>query len=296
MRNEELQIRDPFVLPVPGEGKYYLFGSTDKNIWGPGTGFDFYVGEDLENWDGPYPAFRPEAGFFAERNFWAPEVYAYHGRYYMFATFRRTDTELIGTAVLAADQIRGPYKLHSEGPVTPKDWPALDGTLFVDEEGQPWMVFCHEWTQVIDGRVCAMKLTEELKEAAVEPVELFRASQAPWTERLESKSTDAGDVYVTDGPFLHRASDGSLLMLWASFVGNRYALGVASSPSGQVTGPWIHQEKALYQNDGGHGMLFRTFEGLLMLTIHTPNKTPLERPIFLKVEEENGRLRMSGGE
>ncbi|MDQ0874671.1 hypothetical protein QFZ77_003330 [Paenibacillus sp. V4I3] len=86
---KDLQIRDPFVLPVAEEGKYYLFGSTDKNIWGKGTGFDVYVGDDLEHWEGPYPAFRPDADFYAEKNFWAPEFYAYKDRYYMFATFRR---------------------------------------------------------------------------------------------------------------------------------------------------------------------------------------------------------------
>ncbi|HTG68545.1 MAG TPA: hypothetical protein VL921_04735 [Candidatus Udaeobacter sp.] len=26
-------------------------------------------------WDGPYPAFRPEPGFWADHHFWAPEVY-----------------------------------------------------------------------------------------------------------------------------------------------------------------------------------------------------------------------------
>lgn len=41
MRKSEIQIRDPFVLPVAATGEYYLFGSTDKNIWsGPGQGFD----------------------------------------------------------------------------------------------------------------------------------------------------------------------------------------------------------------------------------------------------------------
>ena len=42
MRISDIQIRDPFV--VEEDGAYYLFGSTDKNIWeGAGTGFDGYV-------------------------------------------------------------------------------------------------------------------------------------------------------------------------------------------------------------------------------------------------------------
>jgi len=292
-RNAEVQIRDPFVLPVPEEGNYYLYGSTDANIWGKGTGFDVYVGSDLETWDGPFPVFRPEPGFFAEDNFWAPEVYAYRGRYYMFATFRRSGNRLLGTAVLAADSPLGPFRLHSDGPVTPADWPCLDGTLHVDGEGQPWMVFCHEWTQVLDGEMCAVRLTDDLRAAAGEPVLLFRASEAPWTTRLDAKSTAEGDVYVTDGAFLHRTAGGQLLMLWASFANNRYALGVASSASGSVLGPWVHKPEALFVQDGGHGMIFRALDGRLMLTIHAPNKTPHERPLFLPVSETpDGKLRL----
>jgi hypothetical protein len=38
----DIRIRDPFV--VPENGCYYLFGSTDKDIWkSRATGFDVYV-------------------------------------------------------------------------------------------------------------------------------------------------------------------------------------------------------------------------------------------------------------
>lgn len=289
-KTSEIQIRDPFVVPVPEEGRYYLFGSTDENIWGKGTGFDAYVSSDMNEWEGPYPVFRPEASFYAEDNFWAPEVYAYQGRYYMFATFRRRDNGRLGTAVLVSDQLLGPFEPHSQGPVTPEAWNSLDGTLFVDEEGLPWMVFCHEWKDVTDGHICAAPLTEDLKALQGEPITLFRASEAPWTTPLVSEKIKTDGVYVTDGPYLHRTPEGTLQMLWASFVDGRYALGVAVSASGKVTGPWIQQEKPLFQSDGGHGMIFRTFEGRLMLTIHTPNQTPNERPVFLELKTNGGKL------
>lgn len=292
---KEIQIRDPFVVPAPAEGRYYLFGSTDANIWGPGTGFDMYVGENLESWEGPFPVFRPEPGFFAERNFWAPEIHLYRGRYYMLATFRRSDNNLLGTAVLAGESLEGPYRLHSSGPVTPESWCCLDGTLFVDGEGLPWMVFCHEWQQVTDGEICAVRLTEDLQAATGEPVVLFRASQAGWPTPFRSERYPGQDNYVTDGPFIHRAADGALLMLWASFIDNTYALGVSRSASGSVLGPWEHEEEALFRSDGGHGMLFRTLDGRLMLTVHSPNKTPHERPFFLEVEERDGWLRLLEG-
>lgn len=207
----------------------------------------------------------------------------------MFATFRRRDNNLLGTAVLAAESLLGPFRPHSDGPVTPKAWSSLDGTLFVDEEGQPWMVFCHEWQQVGDGQVCALRLSPELKEAVSEPAVLFTASEAPWTTPYVSAKYP-GSNYVTDGPFLHRGVEGRLFLLWASFINGTYAMGVACSESGRVTGPWRQEEKSLFSGDGGHAMIFRTFGGRLMLALHTPNRTPEERPFFVELEERDGRL------
>lgn len=286
----DIHIRDPFVVPVQEEGLYYLFGTTDANCWGgPGTGFNCFTSRDLEQWEGPLPAFRPPEGFWATTNFWAPEVHRHAGRYFMFASFK-ADGVCRGTQVLVADAPGGPYIPHSKRPITPPEWECLDGTLFVGDDGAPWMVFCHEWVQVQDGEICAVRLTPELDRAAGEPVLLFRGSDAPWAP----KSPDKKD-YVTDGPFMRRAGNGELLMLWSSFGEGGYTLGVARSENGAVTGPWRQDVEPLFRRDGGHAMLFRTFEGQLMLSLHTPNRTPDERPVFIPVEEQDGRLRVEPG-
>jgi len=167
LKTKDVQIRDPFVFPVASEGKYYLYGTTDKNAWkGKATGFDVYVSSDLENWEGPFAAFRPETGFWADENFWAPEVYLYNGYYYMFASFK-TKGKCRGTQMLSAKSPLGPFSPHSEGPVTPHEWECLDGTLYINENGKPWMVFCHEWLQIDDGEICAVRLTKDLKNLLV---------------------------------------------------------------------------------------------------------------------------------
>lgn len=293
LKREEIQIRDPFILTDNNEIKYYLYGTTDKNAWeGKATGFDVYVSEDLDSWEGPFPAFLPEAGFWADQNYWAPEVYLYQGKYYMFASFK-ADSKRRGTQTLVSDQPIGPFHPHSDGPVTPSDWECLDGTLFVDDSGNPWMVFCHEWLQVQDGEMCVIRLTKDLKSAIGEPVLLFHASDAPWVSPFAG-STDSTEKnnYVTDGPFLYRAENGELLMLWSSHGADGYAIGIARSAAGQITGPWVHESEPLFGKDGGHGMLFTTFNGDFMLTIHRPNHTPDERPVFLPITEKNGRLRI----
>ena len=289
LTNADINIRDPFVVPVPAERRYYLYGTRGAETWGAtkATGLDVYVGTDLENWDGPRLAFDPPAGFWSDRNFWAPEVHAYRGAYYMFATFK-AEGVCRGTQILRADAPVGPFTPHSPRPVTPADRECLDGTLFVDDDGAPWMVFCHEWVQITDGAMCAMPLSDDLTSAAGDPVDLFHASDAPWARPMGKNK----DAYVTDGPFLLRA-DGALLMLWASHGAAGYAQGVASSASGNVLGPWEQVAEPLYAEDGGHGMVFETFDGRLMLTLHKPNGREQERPVFVPLEIGGGTIRLA---
>jgi GH43 family beta-xylosidase len=295
MHISDMQIRDPFV--VLDDGTYYLFGSTDKDIWkSRGVGFDVYISKDgLDEFEGPFPAFRPEADFWSETNFWAPEVHRYKGEWYMFATFKPKDGRR-GTAILKSEAgIMGPYLPWSlnasgkSGPITPAEWECLDGTFF-EEDGVPYMVFCHEWQQVGDGEIRAMPLSNDLQRSASteEPLLLFRASEAPWAFALKNRAPGS---FVTDGPFMYRAENGSLFMLWSSFdEDGAYCIGIAHSESGKLIGPWKQEAEPLYKADGGHGMLFRSKEGNLYLAIHSPNKTPNERAIFVPIKEEGDTL------
>jgi arabinan endo-1,5-alpha-L-arabinosidase len=283
MKLSDIHIRDPFVLPVPSEQLYYLYGTMGEYAWtNSALGFDCYTSTDLQVWEGPCPVFRPPADFWADRNFWAPEVHAYRGQYFMFASFK-AEGICRGTQILVAESPRGPFRPVSAGPVTPPDWECLDGTLFVTAEGNPWIVFCHEWVQVGDGEICALPLSEDLVSAAGEPVLLFRASQVPWAQQIDSKGRKG---YVTDGPWLQRLPGGELLMLWSSFSAEGYTIGVARSTSGQVPGPWLQDTRPLYSRDGGHCMTFRDFEGNPWLSFHHPNGNPDERPNFLPLAED----------
>jgi beta-xylosidase len=301
MKTSQIQMRDPFVLPIPEESRYVLFGTTDTDCWkGAGAGFDCYKSTDLENWEGPFPAFRPDENFWATENFWAPEVHRYRGAYYMFATFF-TPGRYRGTQILRAEKPEGPYKPLTDGPVTPDNWQCLDGTLYVDEQNHPWIVFCHEWTQIHNGAICAMRLTDDLTAAAAKPVFLFNASEAPWaSSNWPGQSIVPGEfrfpTFVTDGPFLYKHSGGSLLMLWSSWDEKGYVQGIARSENGLISGPWTQEPAALMKSDSGHGMLFQTLENELRLALHGPNDTPNERPHFFPVEETEDSIRITTGQ
>ena len=280
MKLSDIHIRDPFIL-LEGE-KYYMYGTRGAETWGFGYGLDVYVSEDLEDWSEAIEVFTPPKGFWADKNYWAPEVHKYHGRYYMFVSFK-CDAECRGTQILAADSPLGPFLPHSSRPVTPRDWECLDGTLYVDKNDVPYMIFCHEWVQTVDGEMCAVQLSEDLTEAVGEPILLFKASEPSWA----LKETDK---WVTDGPYVYSSSENEIILIWASIAKDGYCEAIARCDSNDLRGNWSHDEELLFKKDGGHGMIFKTKDGKLNFTFHQPNGTPFERPKIVEVEEREGRL------
>jgi hypothetical protein len=52
-----------------------------------------------------------------------------------------------------------------------------------------------------------------------------------------------------------------------------YTTGLAIADSGKLAGPWRQQAEPVFAEDGGHAMIFRRFDGQLMLALHQPNNT-----------------------
>ena len=280
MKLSDINIRDPFVLLH--ENKYYMYGTRGSEAWtDKSTGLDAYVSDDLENWTEIKDIFLPPENFWADRNFWAPEVHFYKGNFYMFVSFY-SETKMRGTQILTSQKPEGPFIPHSDGPVTPDNWMCLDGTLIVDN-GKPYIVFCHEWVQVKDGEVWALELTPDLKKPVGEPIYLFKASEPCWVDKTR-------ETFVTDGPFGYRTKNGKLMLIWSSFYNGEYCQAMICSDNGHIDGKWIHDTRLLFERNGGHGMIFRTKENELKLVLHSPNENPLERPVMFDLKEENDTL------
>jgi len=282
-----LHIRDPFILPVEQGRNYYLVASSGRAVTVRQSG-------DLNTWGEPKTVFSIPEKFWGGDAIWAPEMHLYRGRYYLFTTFMNKEPigehwtnwpprVHRGTQVLVADTPLGPFKPSTDRSQTPTNEMALDGTLWV-EEGNPYMVYCQEWVQVRDGCIKLVRLSEDLSDTVGEPQLLFKGSEVPWAPRGQ-------DRYITDGPALYRSKSGKLLMLWSSFSDTGYTTGIAIADSGKVVGPWRHQTEPFFREDGGHAMIFRRFDGALMVSLHSPNRSPDERCRLVEVEDTGETLR-----
>ena len=80
------------------------------------------------------------------------------------------------------------------------------------------------------------------------------------------------------------------MMIWSSFAADGYCEGLAYSDNGSIAGKWYHDERLLFKKDGGHGMIFKTFEGKMQFICHQPNKSPLERAAMVGLVERDDSL------
>ncbi|MCD8206299.1 MAG: glycoside hydrolase family 43 protein [Bacteroidales bacterium] len=288
MKTADVNIRDPYILLY--DGKYYLYGTRSETCWGPADGFDCYVSDDLEDWDGPIEIFHRPEGFFADESYWAPECYYYDGAFYLLTTLGAHDRKK-GIYVLKSDSPTGPFEPYS-GELTPEDWTSIDGTLYV-EDGKPYMIFSHSFEDSPTGDMCMMELKPDLSGPASEIQVLFSAGEAPFAHPVPFAKEEFGmdgDVYFTDGPCVRDVPGIGLCMTWSSWGTNGYAVGLAVSESGKIAGPWKQIEEPIWPENGGHGMFFTDKDGNLLFLLHYPNDKYAERPCFKKMIVEDGTI------
>jgi hypothetical protein len=266
---DSIVLSDPFIFADEESHTYYMTG----------TGGFVWKSPDLKKWTGPFWVVEPDTNSWMGKRpmIWAAEMHKYNGKYYYFATFTNRDVVIDtvkGSAIerrachiLVSDKPDGKFVPMSDPTYLPANMPTLDATLWV-EDGQPYMLYCHEWLQNWNGTVEAIPLKPDLSGAAGQRKILFFAGESPWSKEKNAAGMTIPNK-VTDGPYVFRTQTGRLGIIWTSWVYNVYTQGVAYSDNGKLSGKWIQESEPITPPDFGHGMLFRTFEGKLLMSIHS---------------------------
>ena len=301
---DSILLSDPCILADSATHTYYMTG----------TGGLMWTSKNLQTWDGPRNVVELDTASWMGRHpqIWAAELHLYRGKYYYFATFTNNDITIDSVRgrriprrachVLVADKPDGPYRPMRDPVYLPAFKPTLDGTLWVDADGLPYMVYCHEWLQAGYGTMEKIRLSDDLSGSVGTSSLLFSAADSPWsrgddvTEEVAAAHRRADGTVpnvVTDGPWLFRTQTGRLGMIWTSWVESDYTMGVAYSQSGTLDGPWVHEAQPLTPPNYGHGMLFRDWRGRLLLSLHSHevvNGRYVRHPHFFLMDDEGDRL------
>jgi Glycosyl hydrolases family 43 len=271
--SDSIVLSDPFILADSATKLYYMTG----------TGGMVWKSKDLKLWEGPYKvaATDPKSWMGPKPMIWAAEIHHYKNRYYYFATFtnravfidsvKGNKIERRASHILVSDQPGGPYVPMQDSTYLPAGKPTLDGTFWVDSNNKPYMVYCHEWLQNLNGTIEQIELKPDLSGSIGEGRLLFRASDAPWSREKDEQGNNKPNK-VTDGPCLFVTGTGRLGMLWTSWVYDVYTQGVAYSANGSLAGLWLQEPQPITPPNYGHGMLFRSFNGKWLMSLHSHTK------------------------
>jgi beta-xylosidase len=291
---DSIRLSDPFILADKKTNSYYMTG----------TGGLLWKSKDMKYWDGPYQVTNTDPNSWMGPNpmIWAAELHEFKGKYYYFATFTnravKIDTvkgnviDRRACQVLVSDKPDGPYVPMKDPIYLPANKPTLDATFWIDKDGKPYMLYCHEWLQNWNGTVEKIELKPDLSGTIGNGKVLFHASDSPWSREKDDKGNDKPNK-VTDGPYVFRTKTGRLGIIWTSWVYSDYTQGVAYSTSGTLDGPWIQEKDPITPPNYGHGMLFESLDGKLLMAIHSHksvNGRTIRIPHLFEADESGNKL------
>ena len=241
-----VSLGDPFILLH--NGTYYAYGTNAED------GIEVYTSDDLNKWKKETKLALHKNDTWANRWFWAPEVYYVNGKFYMYFS---ADEHI---AVAVSDYPLGPFKQENKKPMLLGE-KAIDNSLFIDDDGKAYLFF----DRFNDGlNIWVAELTDDLlsiKEETMHPC--IHVSQ-PWEEIWPR---------VNEGPFVIKRNG----LYYMTYSANSYEspfYGIGCATTDNIMGEWTKfDENPLLQKPGdlvgvGHGATFIDKEGNLRIVFH----------------------------
>ncbi|MEN8253910.1 MAG: family 43 glycosylhydrolase [Verrucomicrobiota bacterium] len=286
----DVPVADPFVFHE--DDVYYLYGTDDQG--GSASGVPVLVSTDLVNWENKGYAFSPDETTWSQCNYWGPEMAKVGDDYYLY--FNASPNKFSGRpfnmhlCIAKGKSPLGPFKefkVPFYKPAPPEE--AIDQNVFIDDDGQAYLVI----TQVIPERndIRVVRLKDNMVEFDGEPV----VAVYP-TQEWECRPTN-GHLVNEGGALIKHEGYYYLTYTGNSFTDPNYAIGYATSKS--PMGPWTKYEgnpilsKTEAIEGPGNGMFVKSPDGKeLFIVYHThfkpgqvgPRKVAIDRVRFKDVE------------
>lgn len=265
---------DPFIMLY--DGVYYAYGTSADN------GILVYTSDDLLTWKIPASGNLAlnKDDVWANRWFWAPEVYYVNGRFYMYYS---ADEHI---CVATSDSPLGPFRQEVQKPMI-ADEKCIDNSLFIDDNGKPYLFF----DRFNDGlNIWVAELENNLTDIKTETMHKCISVSQPWEEIWPR---------VNEGSFVVKRN-GLYYMTYSanSYESPFYGIGVATATD--LMGKWTkYEHNPICQNVGGlvgigHSAMFTDKDGNLRIVFHAHNSKAQIHPrkmyiSTVKFEKKDGK-------
>ena len=238
-------LADPFILLH--DGIYYAYGTHSDN------GIEVYSSNDLKTWKYVGLALN-KSDSWAERWFWAPEIYEVNGKFYMYYS---ADEHI---CVAVADSPTGPFIQNKKEPMITEQ-KSIDNSLFIDDDGTPYLTFVpfndgnNIWIAELEPDLMTVK-----KETMQPCIHVSQAWEEVWPR-------------VNEGPFILK-HDGLYYMTYSANSYESPFYGVGCATATDVMGTWTkYENNPILQNPGnlvgvGHSAMFTDKDGNMRIVYH----------------------------
>ena len=292
----KVSLGDPYVLSDSKSKMYYMYGTG-----GVKDGFGVYSSNNLIDWKNEGQVyFGNTKSTWGIESFWAPEVYQWKDKYYMFysAQWRENPTnelEKFRIGVAVSDSPKGPFLDIRDKPLFDPGYPVIDANVYFDPSGKlylyysrccykhpvkseiaDWAVKNKKFNEIEESWIYGVELKPDFSGIIGEPVLLLRPpvsmkdKQAEW----ESRSVTSGEVNRrwTEGSFTFKHQNTYYMMYSANhFAGENYAVGYATSKS--PLGPFVKaaNNPVLQKNTASGGEVTGTGHNSVVFTNNGKN-------------------------
>jgi GH43 family beta-xylosidase len=243
---QKLTLADPFILYY--DNKYYAYGTSDAN------GIVVYTSDDLHYWTKQSNLALHKNNSYADRWFWAPEVYYLNGRFYMYYS---ADEHI---CMATSDSPLGPFVQDVQEPMLPDK--AIDNSLFIDDDGKAYLFF----VRFTDGNAVWMaELEDDYKTIKTATMKLcFAASTSGW--EADWGKINEGPFVVKHGGYYYLTYSANHYQSQNYGVGFAYTNNLSSGWSKNRENPILQKPNGLFGT--GHHCLFRDKDNNLKMAFH----------------------------
>jgi len=239
---------DPFIMLY--DNTYYAYGTGAEN------GIEVYTSDDLLTWKRATTLALNKEDSWADRWFWAPEVYYIKDKNKFFMYYSADEHICVATA----DSPQGPFVQDVKEPMLAGE-KCIDNSLYIDDDGKPYLYFdrfndgLNIWVAELESDLITIK-----KETMTKCINVSQAWEEVWPR-------------VNEGAFITKHKG----LYYLTYSGNSYEspfYGIGYATSDSPMGPWTKYDKnPIFQKPDslvgvGHSAMFHDKAGQLRVVFH----------------------------
>ena len=194
-----------------------------------------YSSQDMQNWTDHGTLLSWNSFTWGkEDTAWASQCIERNGKFYYYVTLEHKNGGGRGIGVAVADSPTGPFKDAIGRPLCGPNWDYIDPTVFIDDDGQAWLMFGNPTCYYV-------KLKEDMitLDGQIGNFNMNSSTFGPGGGKASSYG---------EGPWFYKRGDLYYLVFAAFYNGeNSESIGYSTAPS--PTGPWTYRGQVMKKHN-----------------------------------------------